>query len=62
MTIKPTWKNYLSFEEVVIEHLILVEVVTEYLHGVDHISPCVCSMIRMKKKNMEPSRRLFMEP
>ena len=32
MIIRPTWKDYLSFEEVVIEHLILQEVVTEHLH------------------------------
>ena len=61
MIIKLTWKVYLSFEEIVIEYLILLEVVTKYLHDVDHISLCVCSKIRMKRKNIEPSRILFMK-
>ena len=61
MIIKPTWKVYLSFEEVIIEHLILFDVVIKNLHGVDHIPSCVCSTIKMMRQNMEKSRRLFME-
>ena len=49
--VRPTWKVYLSFKEVV----------TENLHDVDHISLCVCSMIRMKRQNLESSRKIFME-
>ena len=49
--IRPTSKDYLSFEEVVIE----------YLHDMDHISLCIFLTIGMKRQNLEPSRKLFME-
>ena len=35
MSIKLTWKIYLRFEEVFIEHLTLEEVVIEHLHDMD---------------------------
>jgi hypothetical protein len=61
MIIRPNWEGYISFEEVVIEHLIMEEVVIDHLHDVDRIALCACSTIKMKRKNMESYRKIFIK-